>query len=261
MKKAISKFIMSSFALLVFSSLTYATSATVFQAAGPNASSIQSSVDQFRIALGGVNNGNAPGPLAGGRREINWDGGGSTATSPGPTPFDVFLIGRGTRYTTSGTGFVQAPASGLATIFGNPSYVNIFQPFSNVRLFSPMDSNVTDVYFFIPGGGEIPATTNSFGVVLTDVDLPDINGAGRKEGSTFIQYFDSNGDVLFSSFAPFAPGDRSLSFFGIVLEDSSIARVRITTGNVAPGKDDEGGLDVVVMDDVVYGEPQRTVVK
>ena len=64
----------------------------VFQAAGPNIASIQSMVDAFRAALGGINNGNVPGPLPGGRREINWDGGGSTATSPAPTPFDGFLI-------------------------------------------------------------------------------------------------------------------------------------------------------------------------
>src|SRR5262249_50715390 len=69
--------------------------ATVFQAAGPNAASIQSTVDQFRGALGTTNNGNAPGPLLAGRREINWDGGGSTNTSPGPTPFTVFLNSRG----------------------------------------------------------------------------------------------------------------------------------------------------------------------
>src|SRR6478672_11098800 len=54
-----------------------ATSVKVFQGAGPNPASIQSAVDQFRAALGGINNANAPGPLAGGRREINWDGGGS----------------------------------------------------------------------------------------------------------------------------------------------------------------------------------------
>ena len=47
----------------------------VFQAAGPNAASIQSSVDAFRAALGIPNNGNNPGPLSHGRREINWDGG------------------------------------------------------------------------------------------------------------------------------------------------------------------------------------------
>src|SRR5262245_52655620 len=50
---------------------------TVFQAAGPTIASIQSTVDQYRAALGLVNNGIAPGPLASGRREINWDGGGS----------------------------------------------------------------------------------------------------------------------------------------------------------------------------------------
>ena len=36
----------------------------VFQAAGPTASSIQSTVDAFRAALGQPNNGNNPGPLA-----------------------------------------------------------------------------------------------------------------------------------------------------------------------------------------------------
>ena len=54
----------------------------VFQAAGPTAASIQSSVDAFRAALGDPNNANAPGPLASGRREINWDGGGGTTRRP-----------------------------------------------------------------------------------------------------------------------------------------------------------------------------------
>src|SRR5262245_31127392 len=54
--------------------LGHATGPTVFQAAGPNVSSIQSAVDQFRIALGGDNNGVAAGTDTG-RREINWDGG------------------------------------------------------------------------------------------------------------------------------------------------------------------------------------------
>jgi hypothetical protein len=42
--------------------------------------SIQPTVDAFRAALGNPNNGNAPGPLAQGRREINWDGGGPLMT-------------------------------------------------------------------------------------------------------------------------------------------------------------------------------------
>ena len=49
--------------------------AKVFQAAGPTTTSIQSSVDEYRAALGIQNNGNTAGPLLVGRREINWDGG------------------------------------------------------------------------------------------------------------------------------------------------------------------------------------------
>src|SRR4030095_11781220 len=92
-----------------------------FQAPGPDPLSIQSTVDQFREVLGGINNGNAAGPLDTGRREINWDGGGSPATSPGPTPFTVVLNNRGSVMKTPGSGFVQAPASVLADIFLNPS--------------------------------------------------------------------------------------------------------------------------------------------
>src|SRR5688572_8917359 len=120
----------------------------VFQAAGPTVASIQSMVDAFRAALGSTNNGNNPGPLAQGRREINWDGGGATVTAPAPTPFDGFLITRGGRFTTRGTGFVQAPLDGLVTTFANPTYANIFQAFSPIRLFSPVASNVTNARFF-----------------------------------------------------------------------------------------------------------------
>ena len=74
----------------------------VFQAAGPDGASIQATVDAYRLALGEVNNGNAPGPLARGRREINWDGGGSTATSVAATPFAGFLNTRGALFVTPG---------------------------------------------------------------------------------------------------------------------------------------------------------------
>ena len=53
---------------------------------GGNAStaSIQATVDAFRAALGNPNNGNAAGPLASGRREINWDGGGPPVDANAP---------------------------------------------------------------------------------------------------------------------------------------------------------------------------------
>jgi hypothetical protein len=227
----------------------------VFQAAGPSIASIQSTVDQYRLALGDPNNGNNPGPIVGGRREINWDGGGSTATSPGGTPFTVFLNSRGALMKTPGSGFVQAPLDGLVATFGNPTYQDIFQFFSPVRLFSPVDSNVTIVRFFLPGSdGAIPAATTGFGVVLSDVDQPGAT-KGRLLGSTSIEYFDSRGKLLFKSFAPASPGDASLSFLGVVFDEPVVAWVRIRTGNRAPGKDDSPQRDIVMMDDFIYGEP------
>jgi len=223
--------------------------AVVFQAAGPSVASIQSMVDAFRTALGNPN-GNAIGPLASGRREINWDGGNpaNVTTSPGGTPFDVFLVTRGARFTTAGTGFVQAPPSGLATTFNNATYSTIFQPFSPSRMFSPVGSNVTNGLFFIPGGGEIPALTNGFGAVFSDVD----------EGtSTTIQFFGPNGTLLLTKQVPASPGSASMSFLGVQFDSALVASVKITAGRVAPGPNDTPDRDIVMMDDFIYGEPKQ----
>ena len=129
----------------------------MFQAAGPTAASIQSTVDAFRAALGDPNNGNNPGPLSSGRREINWDGGNPAImdTTPPVTPFNVFLNTRGSQFTTPGVGLSQAPPSGgpqggLAVLFSNPTYANIFTTFSPSRLFTPVGSNVTDGFVLHP---------------------------------------------------------------------------------------------------------------
>ena len=242
----------------------------VFQAAGPTAESIQSTVDAFRATLGEPNNGNDPGPLAEGRREINWDGGGGVDVTTDPvTPFDVFLDIRGGQFTTPGTGLSQAPPAGgpqdgLAGLFNNPTYGAIFSTFSPLRLFTPVDSNITEARFFVPGTeGKEAATVRGFGAVFTDVDQPDGSVSYLKEEvsepSTKIEYYDVDGELLFSSFVPSSPGDASLSFFGILFKDARIARVKITTGNVAPGPDDDKLYDIVMMDDFIYGEPQPLV--
>ena len=221
----------------------------VFQVAGPTAASIQGTVDAYRVALGDSNNGNAPGPLASGRREINWDGRDVITNAP---LFDGFLVTRGALFTTpDGTAFVQATPAGLAVQFNNPTYETIFTPFSQPRLFSAIGSNITDVDFFVPGGGNLPATVTGFGAVFTDVDKRGNGNAGAR-----IEYFDADGELLFSSIVPAFPGDGSLSFFGVIFDEARIARVRITSGNVAPGADDGGRQDVVMMDDFLYGEPQ-----
>jgi hypothetical protein len=227
--------------------------------------SIQATVDAFRAAVGDPNNGNAAGPLTSGRREINWDGGGATTSSPGLTPFTVFFNSRGAGITTPGTGFLQTPldsaanAPELAAL--NPTYVGSgtpFNDFSPVRIFTPVDSNITDVTFIVPGsaptnvfGTGIPATVNAFGAVFTDVDLAT---------STSLQFFDIDGNSL-TGVVNVLPGltpDQSLSFLGLVANAGErIARVRITTGTAALGPTDDpsNGADVVVMDDFFYAEP------
>ena len=238
----------------------------VFQAAGPNAASIQSAVDAFRAALGNPN-GNAAGPLPSGRREINWDGGGGVDATTAPvTPFNVFLNTRGGQFTTPGIGLSQAPPSGgvqdgLAGLFNNPTYGGEFAAFSPLRLFTPVGSNITEALFFVPGSqGTVRATVRGFGAVFTDVDQPDGSGPGQKHGnrgaSTLMEFFDLNGRLLFSSFVPASPGNRGLSFLGIKFTDARIASVRITTGDSAPGPNDDKKHDIVMMDDFIYGEPQ-----
>ena len=233
----------------------------VFQAAGPNAASVQASLDAYRLALGGDNNGIAKGPLTTGRREINWDGGGSTATALAATPLTQFLDGRGSLFVTPGSGFVQAPPSGLAQTFVNPTYEKVFQPFSQGRLFSSIGSNVTVVTFFVPGSaGGLIATTRGFGAIFSDVDLPDGSGPGSKRGnrksSTLVEYYGQDGGLLYSSFVPASPGDAGFSFLGIAFKDARVASVRITAGDVAPGANDERPHDIVMTDDFIYGEPQ-----
>jgi len=236
----------------------------VFQAAGPDATSIQGAVDAFRAALGN-NNLNNPGPIQKGRREINWDGGNPNllATTAPVNPFLTFLNTRGSQFKTPGLGLSQAPPSGgpqggLVVLFGNPSYAKIFKAFSLSRLFTPVGSNITEASFAIPGtNGNAPATVRGFGAVFTDVDQPDGTGATSvvQKGS-LIEYFDKNGKLIFSSGIPASPGDGSLSFFGIKFDDARIASVRIRTGNVAPGPNDDRQHDIVMMDDFIYGEPQ-----
>jgi hypothetical protein len=228
----------------------------VLTSSGATPADIQAAVDSFRAALGDPNNGNAAGPLSGGRREINWDGGSPTNdnTSPAGTPFNGFLNTRGASFATPGTGFVQAPASGgagggLAAI--NPTYATIFTPFSPLRLFTPLGSNITDVHFFIPGtNGGTAALVAGFGAVFEDVDL----------AGTSIEFFNAAAASLGSFSVPTA--NNGLSFLGVTFTEGAVVdRVRITTGNSALGPNDSPAdfVDVVVMDDFLFSEPQQVV--
>jgi hypothetical protein len=243
-----------------------AAAPVLFAVGGSNdPTSIQATVDAFRAALGDPNNANAPGPLASGRREINWDGGGSTANSPGGTPFDVFLNTRGGRFVTpDGTGFLQAPPSGgtdggVAAFFNNATYGGTFGFFSPTRVFTPVASTTTQGLFFIPGTmGGVPAEISGFGAVFTDVDLAN---------SAKIDYFDSAGNLLAEDFVPAGTtADQSLSFLGVTFNaGEKIFRVEITTGtsplSMTANDNPVGGIDLVAMDDFLYSEPVQAQVQ
>ena len=243
MRKA--TFLLTSILFLIacFSIRVHADTITIRSASGPDPASIQGTVNQFRTDLGDPNTGNNPGPLPGGRREINWDGGGSATTVSG-TPFTGFQVIRGAIFNTPGAGFVQAPPSGLATTFANPTYSTIFQPFSNLRVFAVIGNNVMDVTFSVPGSPNSPALTSGFGAVFTDVDLAN---------TTSLEFFDINDVSLGNFFVPTA--NNGLSFLGGSFASPLIARVHIVLGNSMLGPNDGGGTDVVAMDDFIYGEP------
>ena len=241
--------------LLVVTSSTAHAVPLVPSIGGSTPASIQATVDAFRAALGNPNNGNAAGPLFSGRREINWDGGGAVTPTVTGTPLTAFENIRGAIFTTNGTGFVQASPADLATQFANPSYGALFTTFSTLRLFTPIGSNQLEGAFSIPGtSGNDLATISGFGAVFSDVDLAN---------TTSIQYFDASNTSLETFFVPAglpgaAANTPTLSFLGVTFTTERISRVLIRAGNslTGLGPNESGGLDLVVMDDFIYSEPQ-----
>src|SRR5262245_29528982 len=238
---------------------TPANAVTIFSDSGPNVASISDTVNAFRAALGNPNNGNNPGPLPSGRREINWDGGGppvinGTAPANPFTTFQTAPTDRGARFTTPaagpGTGLTQAAATGgtFALDLINPQYASLFAPFSPNRLFAPIGSNITDGVFFIPGtGGTTPAGVIGFGAVFSDVDLAGTSIAfGTTAGGI--------GPLPVQTF----PGNQTFPFLGILLApgEGSSTSMMIFTGTAAVGPNEGAGVDLVVMDDFLYGEPR-----
>jgi hypothetical protein len=225
----------------------------VFEASGATPSDIQTAVDLFRNFLG-ANNG-VGGTFPTGRREINWDGVPDNRSAPNLLPANFFNSNspRGVVFFTLGTGFqVSANLSNPTNTpvrFGNinPVYPALFSTFSPQRLFSALNSNITENLFFIPGTTQ-SATVKGFGAVFTDVNAAH---------TTKIEYFDVNGNLLFSQNVLPGPTSRgSLSFLGVGFDTANVFLVRITSGNrilKVPN------LDVVVMDDFIYGEPQALV--
>lgn len=265
MKNFIRLFGLSSFAVLMFISAVSAAP-VVRQGSGANAAALQAIVDQFRADLGGSNNG-AGGSFTSGRREINWDGVPDGFAEPNNFPVDFFNVNspRGVIFNSiedaTGAALNQFAvssntASGVPVRFGNinANYSAIFQTFSAQRLFIARNTNIMEVNFVIPGTN-IPATVSGFGVVFADVD--SVTGGGR----SLIRMYGPDGRQLPG--AASAPAlDGGLSFVGVSYNSGErVARVVIEFGNAAlssTNNDGTNGVDVVAMDDFIYGEPRAS---
>ena len=221
--------------------------ATVFTASGD----ITATVDAFRSELGASNGGTA-GEQPAGRREINWDGAGANPfDNRNDFPADFFNtnVKAGAVYTTAGTGFRND-----STLFQeiNPNYGAQFNFFSATKVFAPIGGNELDQLFQV-AGQPTPAVVRGFGIVFSDVDLA---------GATTIELFAQDGSSLGTYSGPVRSDVGGLSFVGVTYADAIIARVRITlgTGALDAAVDDVtagGTADLVVLDNVIYGEPRK----
>jgi len=216
---------------------------------------ITAAVEQYRALLG-VDNGGEPGTKGtSGYREINWDSLPDEESAPNLYAPDFFNQpeaprARGIVLNTPGEGLmVSASANnptGTPPRFGNinPQYADIFKTFSEEKLFSPIGSNLVVITFFVPGT-DTPATVRGFGAVYTDVDTTH----------TAFEYFDKEGNSLGSFETPICDG--CLSFLGVAFDEAVIASVEVRYGTGALGPDDGAGeVDVAVMDNFIFGEPQ-----
>lgn len=265
MKNFIRLFWLSGLALFVFINAV-AAAPVVRQGSGANAAALQAIVDQFRADLGGANNG-VGGSFTSGRREINWDGVPDNFAEPNNLPVDFFNVNspRGVIFNAieddTGAALNQfavssTTASGVPVRFGNinASYSAIFQTFSPQRLFIARNTQILEVNFVIPGTN-IPATVSGFGVIFADVD--SATGGNR----SLIRLYGPDGRQLpGAASAPVLDG--GLSFVGVSYNSGErVARVVIECGNIglsASNTDGTNGVDVVAMDDMIYGEPRAS---
>ncbi|HEY7060936.1 MAG TPA: hypothetical protein VII06_05605 [Chloroflexota bacterium] len=220
----------------------------------------------FASAIGGVNNGVAPPPATGGRREINWDGvavdgsiAGSQVIVPNTTvgiPTDLFQ--------PRGVVFDRIHAVAIDSFVSvNPGVAGQFPPFTPNRIFGPFNNNTVTVNFVLSSGrgtAQVPAGTRGFGAVFLDVETPN---------STSIEYF--AGTTSLGKFFV-QPGPTSQpEFLGVLFDTPMVTSVRLTYGAgtvfsfTAPGPATPGspditvnpatGIDQVSTDDFIYAEP------
>ena len=235
-----------------------AVAQVTFSAAGANPAAIQATVDNFRAALGGVNNGTG-GSFQIGRREVNWDDIPDNLATPSSIPNNYYnaTVARGVvvRSVANIGGSHQLRASArlgnpnaTPVLFGdiNPAYPMTFQTFSGNRIAHAPGAFQLDISFFIPGT-TIPATVSGFGAVIVDLDL----------SGSYIESYAADGTKLFGQ--GYNTFNNGLSFIATTPPPGQrIARVIIQLGNkpLSAANVDSATDDVAAIDDIIFGEPR-----
>lgn len=225
------------------------SSAVVIKATGD----ITSKVNEFRQILGSQLN-TTPGAV-GGRREINWDGVPPELLNK-PLAGDFFNTTgnnvpatrqRGLVY-AAGVNNFQVSNDGFKAV--NASTAAEFTAFSGNQTFSNVGSNLWDIGFQVPGQ-PVPATVKGFGLVFSDVDVPN---------STFVEFFNETRSIG-KFFAPVHDANSHLSFVGVRFNNETITHVKVGhDGTLNDGGKDvsTGGVkDFVVFDDFLFDEPVK----
>ena len=212
---------------------------------------ITAKVDEFRQLLGDPKNGGTVGPQTSGRREIGWDGVPAQFNNGDnlfPPDFFNATAKLGAIFATGGSGF-RNDSSLFAGV--NPGYAAQFGTFSPNKIFAAVGSNVLDMTFRVPGT-DTPARVSGVGAVFTDVDVA---------GASTMDFYAADGRLLGHFAAPVRTDAGGLSFVGVKFDPAEVARVRFTLGQGAMGAGVNdisagGPVDLVALDDLIYGEPQ-----
>lgn len=250
----IRNFLTGGFALLVLTTTVFASSTIRFG----TGTGVGSAINFFRQDLGGANNGTGN-SYTSGRREINWDDLPENLCQSPSTDIRKFYnanVPRGMvladdqSYRCSRT--PNFGGQNEVARFGNinPNYVQYFNVQSQFRLFAPTGKPEFNIRFFVPGT-KIPATVSGFGIVFSDKD--------NLENGVIILY-DAAGEEISRHLAPNQNND--ISFVGVSYNDGTrIAAVRVLAGNAVLGASEAfgSGIDVVAVDDIIYGEPRAAV--
>lgn len=228
-----------------------------FENAASNAAGLTSTIDNFKTKLAGplIDSFNQV-AAASGYRDVGFDGLSNGVINPLAGNYFTQSVSRGLLLSTPGSGFQVSQSAGGTQRFGNidPSYTSLFTTFSATQLLTPMGSRITDVTFTDPQNPQNTgnATVRGFGAIFSDVDDPN---------STTFEAFGMVGGVETSltGVRNVQVMNNGLSFVGVVFsEGERITRVRLTSGNtaLAAGQLETGGADLVVLDNMLYSQPQ-----